>query len=92
MIGGSRVSSRVYEPMKPHVVHARVSDENLMIAELVPFWPETISTYKIARIMGMTPSKVMCRLSTVQDRYMIFGDGLSVSRLRDDLSNLDVEE
>lgn len=88
MMRGERVSSREYVPVKPHVKHDEVSPFNRQIVEAIPFWPESTTTRRVARIVGSTHKVVLGHLSTIQDRFMIFGEGMVLSRLRDDLSNV----
>jgi hypothetical protein len=88
-LGGSRVTSRVQTPIRWHVRHDDLTDLNRSIAESIPFWPRKITAKEIAGKVGMHPGSVMTRLSTFQDRYLIFQDGFEFSRLKEDLSNLD---
>lgn len=91
MIGGNRVSSRISEPMKPHMRRQPISDENLRIVEAIPYWLQSISTYKIAKVVGLKHTTVVNRLCAIQDRYMIFGEGGTLSRFTDDMSNIEIK-
>ena len=88
MIRGERVNSRMARSVRPHVRHDEVTDLNRRIAETIPYWPRRITAGEIARQVGMHPGSVMTRMSTFQDRFLIFQDGFTFSRLRDDLSNI----
>jgi hypothetical protein len=88
-LGGTRVTSRVPTPIRWHVRHDELTDLNRSIAESIPYWPCRITAKEIAIKVGMHPGSVMTRLSTFQDRYLIFQDGFEFSRLKEDLSNLD---
>jgi len=75
--------------MMPHVQHDELTDLNRSIAEAVPYWPQKIKAVEIAKHLHLSRGSVMTRLATFQDRFLIFQDGTELSRLKEDLSNID---
>lgn len=84
---GERVKSHE-NPMKAVVVK-EVEGLTREIGEMIPFWPETISTAEIAKQLGITPTAVLRRLISAQDHFKIFQHGVRYSRLKPDYSNID---
>lgn len=90
-VEGVRVNSKSMQPMVPHVRHMKLTDLNRRIAECIPYWPESIKVNEIAKILNIPKKQIGIRMSTFQDRFLIFQDGSNYSRLREDLSNMDEE-
>jgi len=85
---GSRVTSNMPKPCQPHVRHKAFDSVSLKIVDAIPFWPQTATLTEVARKAGVSVGSVMVRLSTVQDTFMVFNHKKSLSRIKDDLSNL----
>ncbi|MEA5032318.1 MAG: hypothetical protein VB025_09240 [Sphaerochaeta sp.] len=90
-IGCVRVNSRSMRPMIPHIRHVELTDLNRRIAECIPYWPASIRIHEIAKRLHIPKKQIEIRMSTFQDRFLVFQDGANYSRLREDLSNMDEE-
>lgn len=66
---------------------SKEQDLTQRIAQLIPYWPKTISPKALADHFGITAQSVSVRVSSCHSRYLIFSDKGRLSRLKDDLSN-----
>ncbi len=92
-IGGTRVSSKSFSVSStgPHDTRRRLplTSQVQQMVDAIPFWPKVICPSELAQKLGCKTNTINGYLLTCQERALIFQDGLLLSRLKEDLSNVD---
>lgn len=93
IIGGNRVSSKTVSGRQigAHNERRRAQPKPQVqrMIDAIPFWPKAIYPGDLARLLGCRINTIDGYLLACQERALIFQDGQLLSRLREDLSNVD---
>lgn len=93
LIGGTRVSSKPFSIglAGPHDERRRLplTPQVQSMVDAIPFWPKAIYPGDLAQQLGCRINTIYGYLPTCQERALIFQDGQLLSRLKEDLSNVD---
>ncbi len=86
-IDGTRANSYYKRSMRIHK-ESRTEERTERMADLIPFWPRTISYKSLEQLTGLSKESIIVRVSSCHDKFLIFSDDDgSLSRLKNDLSN-----